>query len=179
MSVRKHNLGPARGSKCLLLIRARYRDHHETQNVLREVKAQGKVVQLWGSVGRGPGQFRLPRSIVIDKEGIVYVADRENGRIERFNLQGKYLGEWDQYGKTFSMKVQGNVIWLATQPLGLPNFSPGWLLKVDRRSGRLLGYVEATGVHGMEALPNGEWMVAPGPNPSGPLWFRHVGSKGR
>jgi 6-bladed beta-propeller protein len=144
-----------------------------------EYTADGKKVREWGSMGRGPGQFRLPHSIAIDKKGIVYVADRENGRIERFDLHGRYLGEWRGFGKTFSLKVQGQAIWLATQPLGLPNFSPGWLLKVDIHNGQLLGYVEATGVHGMEALSNGELMVGPGPNQSAPLWFKHVVNDGR
>jgi sugar lactone lactonase YvrE len=45
----------------------------------------------WGSAGAGPGQFELPHSIVIDENGIIYVADRENGRIQRCDLDGKYL----------------------------------------------------------------------------------------
>ena len=58
-----------------------------------EYTADGKKVREWGSAGTGPGQFHLPHSIVADENNIVYVADRENGRIEKFDLDGKFLGE--------------------------------------------------------------------------------------
>lgn len=49
----------------------------------------------WGEPGRGPGQFRLPHAIAVDRNGTVYVADRENSRIQRFDQSGGYLGQWD------------------------------------------------------------------------------------
>ena len=128
-----------------------------------EYSADGKKLREWGSAGTGPGQFRLPHSIQIDSAGIVYVADRENGRIQRFARDGKYLGEWSQYGKTFGLKLAGDAMWLSSIPRG-PNGTPGWLIKVDRASGRLLGYVDAVGNHGMEVKPNGDLLQAPGPD---------------
>ena len=128
-----------------------------------EYTPQGKKVREWGEAGTGPGQFRLPHSIQVDGSGIVYVADRENGRIQRFDLQGKYLGEWSQYGKTFGLKLDGEAIWLSSIPRG-PNTAPGWLIKVDRKSGRIAGAVDSEGNHGMDVLPNGELLSAPGPN---------------
>lgn len=137
-----------------------------------EYTADGHKVREWGAPGTGPGQFRLPHSIQIDEAGVVYVADRENGRVQRFAPEGAYLGEWTEFGKTFSLKIEPGVLWLATQPRNEPNLSPGWLMKIDRTSGSLLGYVEVTGVHGMEALPNGEVIVGPGPDAKAPQWFR-------
>jgi streptogramin lyase len=101
-----------------------------------EYTAAGKKVREWGTPGTGPGQFRLPHSIQIDENDILYVADRENGRIERFDTQGKYLGEWNQYGKTFGLKLDKKTIWLAAQPRDLPNASLGWLIQLDRKSGK-------------------------------------------
>lgn len=137
-----------------------------------EYTADGKKVREWGSPGEGRGQFRLPHSIQIDQHGIVYVADRENGRIQRFDLDGKYLGEWSHLGRVFSLKLSKGVLWFATQPLEAPMLSQGWLVKMDRESGKLLGYVEATGAHGMDVLDNGKLMVGPGPNRAAPQWFR-------
>ena len=128
-----------------------------------EYTNQGKRIREWGAAGTGPGQFRLPHSIQIDNSGTIYVADRENGRIQRFNLEGKYLGEWSQYGKTFGLTLDGDAIWLSSIPRG-PNSVPGWLIKLDRKSGNALGYVESEGNHGMSVLPNGELLSAPGPN---------------
>lgn len=137
-----------------------------------EYTATGEKVREWGAPGTGPGQFRLPHSIQIDENNIIYVADRENGRIERFDVNGKYLGEWDQYGKTFGITLQKDALWLATQPRDLPNSSPGWLLKVDRATGKLLGYVDDVANHGMDVLPNGELLQAPGPELI-PQLYRH------
>lgn len=126
-----------------------------------EYAADGTKIREWGSAGTGPGQFRLPHSIQIDGEGIVYVADRENGRIQRFTRDGTFIGEW-AYGKTFGITLVGDALWLSTIPRG-PNSAPGWLVKVDRRTGALLGSVESQGNHGMDVLPNGDLIQAPGP----------------
>jgi streptogramin lyase/cytochrome c556 len=139
-----------------------------------EYSAGGQKLGEWGEPGSGPGQFRLPHSLQIDERGIVYVADRENGRVQRFDRSGKFLGEWPKYGKTFSLTLQGQAVWLGTQPHNEPNLSPGWLLKVDRDTSNVLGYVDITGVHGMDALPNGELVASPGPNAAMPQWFRQI-----
>jgi hypothetical protein len=128
-----------------------------------EYTPDGKKVREWGSAGTGPGQFRLPHSIQIDDTGVIYVADRENGRIQRFDRGGKYLGEWSTYGKTFGLKLVHNVMWLSSIPRG-PNSVPGWLIKVDRANGKLLGYVAAEGLHGMDVMVNGDLLQAPGPS---------------
>ena len=128
-----------------------------------EYTATGERVREWGTAGTGPGQFRLPHSIQIDNSGTIYVADRENGRVQRFDLEGRYQGEWSQYGKTFGLTLDGDAIWLSTIPRG-PNNVPGWLIKLDRKSGKALGYVDSEGNHGMAVLPNGELLSAPGPN---------------
>lgn len=128
-----------------------------------EYTPQGTRVREWGTAGTGPGQFRLPHSIQIDGNGVIYVADRENGRIQRFDLEGRYQGEWSQYGKTFGLTLDGDAIWLSSIPRG-PNSVPGWLIKVDRRSGNVLGTVDSEGNHGMDVVPNGELLSAPGPN---------------
>ena len=124
-----------------------------------EYTADGQKIREWGTPGTGPGQFRLPHSIQIDEDGIVYVADRENGRVQRFTQDGAYLGEWAAFGKTFGLKAEPGAMWLATQPRDEPNLSPGWLMKIDRKSGAVLGYVEVTGVHGMDVMPDGELLV--------------------
>lgn len=53
--------------------------------------ANGKYVNEWGQEGSQPGQFALPHSIVADSKGRLYVADRENARIQVFDTKGKLL----------------------------------------------------------------------------------------
>ncbi|MBS0362307.1 MAG: 6-bladed beta-propeller, partial [Proteobacteria bacterium] len=58
-----------------------------------EYSAEGRRLRQWGEPGTGPGQFRLPHAIQIGQDGVIYVADRENGRIQKFDMDGKTLGE--------------------------------------------------------------------------------------
>ncbi len=57
--------------------------------------ATGNYVNEWGEDGTEPGQFALPHSIVADSHGRLYVADRENARIQVFDTKGKLLAVWD------------------------------------------------------------------------------------
>ena len=55
---------------------------------------EGKLLHSWGAEGPGPGQFALPHSLWVDRHERVWVADRENSRIQRFDAEGNYLDEW-------------------------------------------------------------------------------------
>jgi len=55
---------------------------------------QGTLLLSWGEPGNAPGQFSLPHSVRIDKKERIWVADRENNRIQIFNAQGEYLTQW-------------------------------------------------------------------------------------
>jgi DNA-binding beta-propeller fold protein YncE len=54
----------------------------------------GRLLLSWGQPGRGPGQFHVPHGIAVDEQGLVYVADRENSRIQLFTPNGEYVAEW-------------------------------------------------------------------------------------
>jgi len=55
---------------------------------------QGEFLGSWGGPGRGPGQFLTPHGVFVDGGGTVYVADRENNRVQLFSSTGEYLSEW-------------------------------------------------------------------------------------
>ena len=138
-----------------------------------EYSRDGKMVHQWGTAGTGPGQFHLPHSIVIDRQNIIYVADRENGRIEKFDFDGKFLGEIPNLGRTYSLKIatDGN-LWAGMQPLNEPTSSPGWIVKLDRSTGKVLGYVpvrDKGGLHSVEEVGKGQPMTNEGTKV---IWFR-------
>ena len=54
----------------------------------------GKLLLSWGEPGTDPGQFNIAHNIVTDAEGWVYVADRENHRVQVFDGNGKYETQW-------------------------------------------------------------------------------------
>ncbi len=57
--------------------------------------ATGKYVLAWGNKGKGPGEFNIPHALELDDSGNVYVADRENHRIQVFDGEGRFLQTWE------------------------------------------------------------------------------------
>ena len=55
----------------------------------------GKLMKTWGEPGTDPGQFNIVHNIVTDADGWVYVADRENHRVQVFDGNGKYETQWN------------------------------------------------------------------------------------
>jgi len=66
---------------------------------------EGKLLFSWGTPGRGPGQFILPHGIAVDSAGLVYVADRENSRVQIFNPRGEYLREWKFLNRPYDIFI--------------------------------------------------------------------------
>ena len=57
--------------------------------------SDGKLLFSWGEPGKtGPGEFHVPHGVWGHTDGRVFVADRENNRIQIFDAEGKYLDEW-------------------------------------------------------------------------------------
>ena len=55
----------------------------------------GQHLMTWGEPGTSPGQFNLVHNIVTDDDGWVYVADRENHRVQVFDGNGRYETQWN------------------------------------------------------------------------------------
>ncbi|SAK54906.1 NHL repeat-containing protein [Caballeronia fortuita] len=55
-----------------------------------KVDKDGNWIKSWGERGKEPGQFHTPHSIAVDRNGLVYVADRSNRRIQVFDGEGNF-----------------------------------------------------------------------------------------
>ncbi len=55
--------------------------------------ADGRLLLSWGERGKGPGQFSISHCARVDRFDRVWVCDRENNRIQIFDLNGAFLGE--------------------------------------------------------------------------------------
>ena len=66
----------------------------------------GDLITSWGDFGSGPGQFNLPHNITTDPDGWVYVADRENHRVQVFDQNGRYETQWKNLHRPCGMCTQ-------------------------------------------------------------------------
>jgi len=68
-------------------------DGYRNSRVIKFSK-EGKYLFEWGKKGNRPGEFNIPHGIDLDSQGNVYVADRENNRIQKFTTKGIFMKEW-------------------------------------------------------------------------------------
>jgi len=68
----------------------------------------GKLLLSWGQPGSDPGEFNLVHSVCTDNHGYVYVADRENHRVQVFDSNGKYVTQWNNLHRPCGLHIAGN-----------------------------------------------------------------------
>ena len=64
-----------------------------------------RFVKTWGKKGTGEGEFNTPHSVAIDKRGRVYIADRENHRMQIFDADGKFITQWKHVGSPWGVVI--------------------------------------------------------------------------
>lgn len=65
----------------------------------------GKLLFSWGESGTGDGQFNIVHNVVVDSNGWVYVADRENHRIQIFSSEGRYETQWGNLSRAAAICI--------------------------------------------------------------------------
>jgi DNA-binding beta-propeller fold protein YncE len=68
----------------------------------------GRLIASWGEPGRGPGQFHVPHGIAVDRHGTVYVADRENSRLQLFTSEGRFVAEWTNVARPCQVTIDAH-----------------------------------------------------------------------
>ena len=62
--------------------------------------AGGELLFSWGEPGKtGPGVFHVPHGVWVHTDGRVFVADRENDRVQIFDLDGNFLDQWTDFSR--------------------------------------------------------------------------------
>ncbi len=75
--------------------------------------SDGKLVQSWGEPGTGPSQFNLPHDIWVLPDERVFLADRENDRIQIFSLSGKFIEQWTHIQRPTGLCVRDGLIYVS------------------------------------------------------------------
>jgi len=106
----------------------------------------GKLLLSWGEPGCDPGQFNIPHNICSDPDGWVYVADRENHRVQVFDGNGKYESQWNNMHRPCGLCMEPHrhpVCYIGelgpTMPVNreVPNLGPR--ISIVSHKGELLG----------------------------------------
>lgn len=120
----------------------------------------GKFIKSWGGPGTEPGKFQVAHGIALDAKGLLWVADRENQRIQIFDDDGKFIREVKYAGLPCGLQIGDQYIYMV-------NGFAGQLLRLDL-NGNVLAAVGKPGkglgefgeAHFVTVSPKGEIYVA-------------------
>lgn len=91
----------------------------------------GNFIKAWGDLGVDGGQFSCPHSLAIDSKDRIYIGDRNNARVQIFNMDGKLLDTWDHILIPWGIHITDkDDVWVCgsavmaweQQPEGAPTF---------------------------------------------------------
>ena len=93
--------------------------------------ADGEFIKTWGSPGTDPGQFNIVHNIATDRDGYVYVCDRENHRVQVFDRDGNLEDVWHNLHRPCAIYISddqrvyvGELGWGMAVNRNTPNIGP-------------------------------------------------------
>jgi len=115
----------------------------------------------WGSEGAGEGEFILPHGLSTDPDGLVYVADRDNWRVEVFTPDGEFIKQWTHIGRPFTIVYAHDGFFYVCDG------DVGRVTKLDRQ-GEIVGFFgepgegpgQLSGAHDIAVARNGDILLA-------------------
>lgn len=114
---------------------------------VHRLEAAGEVLLAWGTPGAGPGEFSTPHSVAIDERERVWVADRENNRLQVFTMDGAFVMEVLNVQRPMKVHASGSLVYVTDQ---VPS------LMVFDLDGNRLGRCRTRGMYGHGLGVDGE-----------------------
>jgi sugar lactone lactonase YvrE len=112
--------------------------HGKGESRVVKFDRDGNFIKTWGGKGAGAGEFDLPHSLVFDAQGLLYIADRNNARIQVFDADGAYIRESSHPGTPCGLFMGADRhIWLA-------HGHTGQIMKLDL-DGKVIGMMAGAG----------------------------------
>jgi streptogramin lyase len=112
--------------------------HGKAESRVVKFDRDGNFIKTLGGKGKGPGEFDLPHSLVFDAQGLLYIADRNNARIQVFDADGAYIRESSHPGTPCGLFMS------ADQHIWLAHGHTGQIMKLDL-DGNVVGMIAGGG----------------------------------
>ena len=122
-------------------------DGHGGNSNARIVKfdKNGKFIKTWGKKGSAPGEFDIPHSLAFDSRGRLFVADRNNVRLQIFDQEGNFIDQWYQFSRISGIFIDKNDMLYAADSESSPTSHPGGWKRGMRigsaRDGKVLYFI--------------------------------------
>jgi len=96
--------------------------------VVWKFNKDGHPIKPFGTFGHGPGEFDQPHSLAFDAAGRLYVADRNNNRIQIFDQNGYLLDIWYQFSRPSGVFIdKHDILYSAdSESQGISRNHAGW-----------------------------------------------------
>jgi sugar lactone lactonase YvrE len=120
----------------------------------------GTFIKTWGGEGTAPGKFNVAHGIALDAKGLLWIADRENQRIQIFDQDGTFIKQMKYAGLPCSIQISEKNVYMVNGFAGqiLKMDLNGNVLAVTGKPGKGLG--EFGEAHFIALSPKGEIYVA-------------------
>eukprot|EP00913_Durusdinium_trenchii_P010939 g10268.t1 len=112
---------------------------------LHRFSPEGELIASWGAPGQGDGEFFLPHGLGIDAADRLYVADRENNRIQIFSPEGEFLDQWTDVVRPCEAFVASDgLVYVAEVGMRVGMFP--WMTRDLSQSGGRVSVYDQTGL---------------------------------
>ena len=120
--------------------------HGAGNNRILKFDSTGKLIKTWGRLGSGPGEFDQPHALAIDSRGRLLVGDRNNNRIQIFDLEGNYLSQMHQFSRPSGIYItRDDMIYVTdSESESVARNHDGWRRGIrwgSLKDGKVIGFI--------------------------------------
>lgn len=139
-------------------------DGHEAESNHRVMKfsPDGRLLATWGKRGSKPGEFDVPHAVALDSRGRLFIADRDNNRVQVFDQEGNFIDQFSTFGRPSGLYIDADDTLYVSDNQSNDERNPGWTRGIrigSARDGSVAAFIpdpefdpansRETGAHGL------------------------------
>ena len=120
--------------------------HGVGNNRILKFDKTGKFIKEWGKLGTGPGEFDQPHGLAIDSKNRLLVGDRNNNRVQIFDLDGNFIQQLHQFSRPSGIWVTKDDVLYVTdsESESVSRNHNGWKRGIrwgSLKDGKIVGFI--------------------------------------